>query len=71
MTSVSSSCSCATVPNDAEKSMLISNGRKMPFKPLDHAILCAIKGIPQGDKCVLEIPCEGCAFMRLPISIKN
>jgi hypothetical protein len=71
MTSVSSSCSCAAVPNEAEKSMLISNGRKTPFKPMDHAILCAIKGIPQGEKCVLEIPCEGCAFMRMPISIKN
>ncbi len=71
MSSVSSSCSCATVPNEAEKGILLTNGRKTPFKPMDHAILCALKGIPQGEKCVLEIPCEGCAFMRQPITIKN
>ena len=46
--------------------MLFSNGRKIPFKPMDHAILCAIKGIPQGEKCIIDIPCEGCAFMRQP-----
>lgn len=71
MSSASSTCSCAMVPNEAEKGMLLSNGRKMPFKPMDHAILCAIKGIPQGEKCVLEIPSEGCTFMRQPISTKN
>ena len=71
MSSISSGCSCIIVPNEAEKAMLISNGRKQPFRPLDHAILCAIKGIPQGEKCILEIPCEACAFLRQPISIKN
>ena len=71
MSSVSSSCPWAVVPNEAEKGMLISNGRKMPFKPMDYAILGAIKGMPQGKKCVFEIPGEGCAFMRPPIPIKN
>ncbi len=71
MSSVSSSCPWAAVPNEAEKGMLISNGRKMPFKTIDYAILGAIKGIPQGKKCVFEVPGEGCALMRQPILIKN
>jgi hypothetical protein len=71
MNSVSSTCSCAMVPNEAEKNMLFANGRKMPFKPLDHAILCAIKGIPQGEKCVLEVPCDACAFLRQQPAPKN
>ena len=44
------SCPGAAVPNEAEKGMLDPNGRKMPFKPMDYAILSAIKGIPQGKK---------------------
>jgi hypothetical protein len=61
---ISSNCSCSMVPNEAERGMLLSNGRKMPFRPMDLAVLCAIKGIPEGDKCVLDLPSEGCAVIR-------
>jgi hypothetical protein len=62
-------CACGKPSSDAELSVLRANGRKQPFKPLDNAILCALKGIPSGEKCVVSIPCEGCAFLKKTIKI--
>jgi hypothetical protein len=62
-------CSCVNPSSEAELSVLKANGRKQPFRPLDKAILCALKGIPSGEKCVVSIPCEGCAFLRKTIKI--
>ncbi len=68
---VEKGCACGKPTSDAELSVLKANGRKSPFKPLDTAILCALKGIPSGEKCVVSIPCEGCAFLKKTIRIEG
>lgn len=68
---VEKGCSCKKATTDAELSVLKANGRKTPFRPLDNAILCALKGIPSGEKCVVSIPCEGCAFLKKTIRIEG
>lgn len=67
---VDAGCSCSKSPSSAERAVLKSNGREAPFKPLDSAILCALKGIPSGESCVVNIPCEGCAFLKKTIRIE-
>jgi len=66
---VKQGCTCLSTPGVSELSILRDNGRMRPFKPLDRAILCGLKGITTGEKCVVSIPCEGCAFLKRPISI--
>jgi len=68
---VEQGCACGKPSSEAELSILKANGRKPPFKPLDNAILCALKGIPSGEKCVVSIPCEGCAFLKKTIRIEG
>ena len=63
------SCSCISLATDQGASILKKNQRKKPFKPVDLAIMCALKSVPSGDKCIISIPCEGCAFLRRPIKI--
>jgi hypothetical protein len=65
MTHVKSKCDCAPSPSGPERAILISNGRKLPFRPLDHAILCALEGISRGEKCIITIPCGGCTFLKI------
>ena len=60
---VNSACSCAPVPSEAEKRIMLSNGRRPPFRVIDHAIICAIEGLPKGEKCKVEIPCGSCPFI--------
>ena len=60
---------CAATPREKEISLLLANGRKAPFRTVDHAIICALRGIPEGSTCSLEIPCDNCAFMRRVIQI--
>jgi hypothetical protein len=62
-------CSSSRSPTDAEKAVLRVNGREAPLRPLDSAILCSLKGIPSGESCVVNIPCEGCAFLKKPLKI--
>jgi hypothetical protein len=61
---------CGNDPTETEMAILISNNRKMPFRVVDHAILCALRGIPEGNTCTVEIPCDGCAFMKKFINIR-
>lgn len=68
---VESAGACSTAPTEAEVAVLKANGRSKPFRPLDHAILCALKGFPSGENCVVNIPCEGCAFLRKTIRIQG
>ena len=68
---VESGCSCAISPAEAEMAVLRANGRKPPLRPLDGAILCALKGIPSGERCVVNIPCEGCAFLKRTVKIEG
>jgi len=68
---VDSGCSNSKSPTDAERAFLRANGRESPLKPLDAAILCSIKGIPSGESCVVNIPCEGCAFLKKPLKISE
>ncbi len=48
---------------EGEKSLLAINGRRPPYRPLDHGIISALRGMSRGDRCVIEIPCQDCAFM--------
>jgi len=69
MSFVNSGCACVSKPTDEELAILHSNNRKAPLRPVDTAILCALKGISRGQKCTVNIPCEGCAFLRRTIPI--
>jgi hypothetical protein len=66
---VLSGCCFADGPTAEEKSILEANGRKMPLRPIDLAILCALKGVAAGKTCSVSIPCESCPFMRRAIKI--
>ncbi len=65
------SCSCISSPTDQGVAILKSNQRKKPFKPVDLAIMCSLKSVTSGEKCVVSIPCEGCAFLKKPIEISG
>jgi len=56
-------------PTPEEKDTLKANGRGQPLRPVDLAILCALKGISAGKTCAVSIPCDSCPFMRRAISI--
>jgi hypothetical protein len=66
---VQSGCSCAAAPTAAEKAILAANGRKPNQRPVDMAILCALRGVPVGQSCVVDIPCNTCAFLRRTIKV--
>jgi len=66
---VEGGCSCSSAPSAEEKELLKLNGRAAPCRPLDTAILCALRGIPAGKDCIVNIPCEGCAFLKKTIQI--
>jgi hypothetical protein len=66
---VNSGCSCASASSTAEKAILIANGRKANKRPVDVAILCALRGISVGQNCVIDIPCNTCAFFKRTIKI--
>ncbi len=70
MTYVDHGCSCTASLTSAEKELLKANGRAQPYKPLDKSILCALRGISTGETCVVNIPCEECAFMRKTIRVR-
>jgi hypothetical protein len=53
----------------SEKDVLTANNRRSPYRPMDLALLAAIKGIPAGQRCVIDIPCQTCAFLRRTIRI--
>jgi len=58
-------------PAPAEKDVLAANNRRPPYRPMDLALLAAIKGIPVGQRCVIDIPCQTCAFLRRTINIEG
>ena len=62
-------CDCAPAVSKPAESILRSNGRKLPYRPMDFAVLCALEMIIKGEKCVMTIPCQTCAFMRRIIQI--
>jgi len=49
--------------SDAERDVLTANSRNSPG-PLDIGIIETLKGLVTGDRCVLTIPCDRCAFMK-------
>jgi len=55
----------------SEKGVLTANNRKPPYRPMDLALLAAIKGIPAGQTCIIDIPCQTCAFLRRTIRIEG
>ncbi len=56
---------------EAEKAVLTANNRRSPYRPMDLALLAAIKGIPAGQRCVIDIPCQTCAFLRRTVRIEG
>ncbi|MEI6797194.1 MAG: hypothetical protein WCK39_10055 [Methanomassiliicoccales archaeon] len=65
---VAAGACCPTI-TPSEGDILLANGRKAPFRPLDHAIICALRGIPEQRACIISIPCEQCAFLRRVIGV--
>ena len=49
---------------EVEGEILAKNGRMPPYRPLDHGIIAALRGIALGERCVLVIPCERCSFLK-------
>ena len=66
---VSAGCSCGMASTAAEKAILAANGRRANQRPVDMAIMCALRGIPIGQSCVVDIPCNSCAFLKRTIKI--
>jgi hypothetical protein len=60
---------CCPTISMSERDILLANGRKEPFRALDHAIICALKGIPEKKACSISIPCDQCAFLRRVIEL--
>jgi hypothetical protein len=61
---------CSREPTETEMALLMANGRKLPFRVVDQAVLCALRGIPEGSTCAIEIPCDGCAFMKKFVTVR-
>jgi hypothetical protein len=66
---VNTGCSCGSASMPAERAILVANGRKVNQRPVDAAIICALRGIPVGQSCVIDIPCNTCAFLKRTIKI--
>jgi hypothetical protein len=66
---VNTGCSCGSASTSAERAILAANGRKVNQRPVDTAIICALRGIPVGQSCVIDIPCNTCAFLKRTIKI--
>lgn len=47
----------------SDKETLKLNGRT-EARPLDRGLIEALKGLAEGNKCTLTIPCERCSYMR-------
>ncbi|MEM3059084.1 MAG: hypothetical protein QXN93_03245 [Methanomassiliicoccales archaeon] len=54
-----------------EKSVLATNQRLPPLKPLDYAIIRSLRGISKGEKSVITIPCERCSFIKRIVKING
>ncbi len=66
---INTSCSCTPSSTVAEKAILEANGRKVNQRPVDTAIICALRRISVGHNCVIDIPCNTCAFLKRTIKI--
>jgi len=66
---VKTGCSCAMTSTATETAILTANGRKVDQRPVDVAIICALRGISIGQSCVIDIPCNTCAFLKRTIKI--
>ncbi|HUV25715.1 MAG TPA: hypothetical protein VMW26_09830 [Methanomassiliicoccales archaeon] len=56
---------------EADSALLEANGIRPPFRPLDLAILAALRGIASDQRFLLSIPCASCAFLRRTIQIEG
>jgi len=66
---VQEGCCFTGPPSAEEREVLRRNGRENEPRALDLAIVCALRGIAAGRKCVVSIPCDSCPFMRRAIRI--
>ncbi|NLI73908.1 MAG: hypothetical protein GX369_03955 [Euryarchaeota archaeon] len=64
-------CCFTGLPSDEEKTVLESNGRNEPFRAMDVAIICALRGVSTANRCIVSIPCDSCPFMRRAIRIDD
>jgi len=56
---------------DAEIRLLENNKRFPPFRPIDLAVISALRGIAVNEKVAITIPCERCAFLKRIIKIED
>jgi len=56
---------------EAETRLLESNNRTAPYRPLDFALVSALRGLVEGDSHPIIIPCRSCAFLRRFIGIEG
>jgi hypothetical protein len=56
-------------PGEGDLVILERNGRRPPWRPLDIAILDALRGVASNRRFVVSIPCASCAFLNRKIRI--
>lgn len=56
---------------EAEIGIMEKNNRFPPFKPLDIAVISALKKIAVNEEVEVTIPCEKCAFLKRIIKIEG
>lgn len=54
---------------EGERQLLHSNTRSPPYRPLDFALISALRGLTEGDSRPIIIPCRSCAFLRKFVGI--
>jgi len=57
--------------SDSDRAILELNGREPPYRPIDIAILAALRGIASDERFVVSIPCASCAFLKRTIVIED
>ncbi|MDW5561959.1 MAG: hypothetical protein SA339_01945 [Methanomassiliicoccus sp.] len=66
---VRNGCCYSSEPSAEERATLAANGREGTIRPVDMAILCALKGVASRKACTVSIPCDSCPFLRRAICI--
>ncbi len=56
---------------ERERQLLGANDRYVPFRPLDYAILSALKEITEGSSQSIVIPCRECSYIQNFLEIET
>jgi hypothetical protein len=49
---------------ETEQAIMIFNGRKMPMRTIEQAIIFSLRGVPEGNTFSIEFPCDACPFKK-------